>query len=605
MNALLNWLNQRTGYRRLIHLALFESIPGGARWRYVWGSTLLFTFSVQLVTGIFLWCAYSPSAQTAWESVNYIEYEMSGGWLLRGLHHYTAHVMVVLLVLHFVQVMVDRAYQAPREVNYWFGLILMSLVLGLALTGYLLPWDQKGFWATKVVTNLMAMVPLIGPGVQRLMVGGSEYGHHTLTRFFAMHAGILPGLMIVMIVWHIFLFRRHGITAKEPYRKPEATFWPNQFLLDAVACLVVMAIVLFLIMRHGFGDASAHMGAPLGAPADPSVPYSAARPEWYFLFLYQLLKYFPGKWEIWGAIVIPGLVGFALFLSPILGRWQLGHLFNLVFVFALLAGVGLLTVLALVDDRQNPVYQAAVTKSDREASRVRVLAQSPSGIPPQGAVSLLRNDPYTQGPRLFAAHCAGCHRYDGHNGLGDEIKDEPSASDLKGFGSRQWLSGFFDPQQIATHKFFGGTAFKDGKMASFVTKEVASYELEQQRLLEKVITTLSAEAALFSQRDLDQRDEIIIQEGHELFGNDGLMCLDCHQFHGEGPSRPRGPELTGYGSRDWIMGIMHDPTQVKYYGKRNDGMPAFGREGRLDPNQIGLIADWLRGDWLVDKAAVP
>jgi ubiquinol-cytochrome c reductase cytochrome b subunit len=123
---------------------LYERIPSGARFRYVTGSMLVFAFATQAVTGIFLWMAYSPSTQTAWESVYYIQHDMTAGWLLRGVHHFTAHTMVVLLAIHFVQVVVDGAYRAPREINFWIGLVMMQLVLGLSRTGYLLPWDEKG-----------------------------------------------------------------------------------------------------------------------------------------------------------------------------------------------------------------------------------------------------------------------------------------------------------------------------------------------------------------------------------------------------------------------------------------------------------------------------
>src|SRR5260221_7346997 len=195
IKAFSDWLDNRTGCRRFMHDALYERIPGGARWRYVWGSTLVFTFAVQAITGIFLWMAYSPSAQTAWESVYYIQNEMQAGWLLRGLHHFTAQAMIVLLVLHLMQVVIDGAYRAPREVNFWLGLILMMIVLGLSLTGYLLPWDQKGYWATKVATNIAGITPFVGDQVQELAVGGVNYGHQTLSRFFALHAGLLPALL--------------------------------------------------------------------------------------------------------------------------------------------------------------------------------------------------------------------------------------------------------------------------------------------------------------------------------------------------------------------------------------------------------------------------
>ena len=169
-----DWLDHRTGYRGLLNALLREHVPGGARWRYVWGSTLTFAIVAQFITGILLWIGYSPSAQTAWESVFYMQEIVPLGWLVRGLHHWTAQLMVPLLVLHLMQVVIDGAYKAPREVNYWFGLALTGLTLALSLTGYLLPWDQKGLWATKVATNLLSSVPWIGPQLQRIVVGGTD-----------------------------------------------------------------------------------------------------------------------------------------------------------------------------------------------------------------------------------------------------------------------------------------------------------------------------------------------------------------------------------------------------------------------------------------------
>ena len=272
---MINWLDNRTGFKQLLSEALFERIPGGARWRYVWGSTLTFTFFIQVITGLILWMAYSPSAQTAWESVFYIQNEMTFGWLLRGVHHYTAQAMNILLVLHLLQVIIDGAYKAPREINFWFGIGLLNLVLALSLTGYLLPWDQKGYWATKVTTSIMAITPVIGPSLEKLVVGGAEYGHHTLTRFFAFHAGILPAAVVALIAGHIYLFRRHGITPKHPLKRPDAMFWPDQVLKDAVACLAVFAVILlFVVKGQLFGDG--HLGASLGAP--PNLPNLMRRP---------------------------------------------------------------------------------------------------------------------------------------------------------------------------------------------------------------------------------------------------------------------------------------------------------------------------------------
>lgn len=591
----IDWADHRTGCRRIVHEALYENVPGGARWRYVWGSTLTFALAVQFITGIFLWMAYSPSSQTAWESVYYIQDEMRGGWLLRGLHHYMAQAMTILLVLHLMQVVIDGAYKAPREVNFWFGMVLLQLVLALSLTGYLLPWDQKGFWATKVATNLAAIVPGIGPQLQKIIIGGSEYGHHTLTRFFALHAGVLPGAIVALLVGHIYLFRRHGITAKLPMRRPDAAFWPDQVLKDAVACLAILAAVLFLIVKPYFSSTHGPLGAELGAPADASESYSAARPEWYFLFLFQFLKYFPAKTEIWGAIIIPGLVMLVIFLMPLFGRWRLGHRFNIGLLFCLLAGAGLLTYLAKAEDHRNELYIASVKAAERDAERVRILAKSPAGIPATGAVTLLRNDPLTQGPKLFAQKCASCHRYDGHDGTGGMPKGPQSASDLKGFASREWLAGLLDPEKISTTNYFGGTSHRDGKMSKFIKKEVASYTPEQKEKLRAAIAAVSAEAQLKSQLTLDQHDSALIEQGRAAIQND-LRCTDCHEFRKKDPDATA-PNLTGYGSREWLINFISNPAHEDFYGKHNDRMPAFGANQILTEQQIGLIADWLRGSW--------
>ncbi len=588
MKSLFSWLDQRTGYKKLLHEVLFENVPGGSRWRYVWGSTLTFGLVIQFITGIFLWMAYSPSSQTAWESVYYIQEEMAGGWFLRGLHYWTAQVMTVLLILHLMQIVIDGAYKAPREVNFWFGMILLQLILALSLTGYLLPWDQKGYWATKVATSILAIVPFVGDDLQRLVLGGPDYGHHTITRFFALHAGVLPGLTIALIVGHIYLFRRHGITAKQPLKKPDAAFWPDQVFKDAVACMAVLATVLFFVIRHH--------GAELTAPADPSEPYSAARPDWYFLFLFQLLKYFPGTSEIWGAIILPGLVMTVVMAMPFLGKWQLGHRFNLGLLYSILIGAALLTYLALNEDNKNPTYLAAIKEGEQNAARVKALAKAPAGIPLTGAAVLLRDDPLTQGPKLFAKNCASCHRFGGHDGTGAAVKDTQSAADLQGFGSRAWLAGLLDPAKVDGPDYFGSTKFKTGKMVKFVKNEVSEFTPEQKAQLAKVIKAVSAEAQLLSQNALDAHDAADIEEGRKLATSEAMQCTECHAFRKPDPDSIA-PDLTGWGSRQWLVDFLHNPKHERFYGKRNDRMPAFGEEQILDAKQIGLIADWLRADW--------
>jgi quinol-cytochrome oxidoreductase complex cytochrome b subunit/mono/diheme cytochrome c family protein len=662
MKSLLDWIDHRTGIRSLTREALFENIPGGSRWRYVWGSTLTFTIFIQFVTGVFLWMGYSASSGDAWESVNYIQNEMTGGWMLRGIHHWTAQLMPVLLLLHLMQVVIDGAYKAPREVNYWFGVLLLLLVLALSLTGYLLPWDQKGFWATRVATNLMNLVPFAGPEMQKLVVGGTEYGHHTLTRFFALHAGVLPGLLVLLIVGHIYLFRRHGITPAEPVIKRDAYFWPDQVFKDTVACLAVMVAVLAVVI-------SVH-GAHLGSPADPSEPFSAARPDWYFLFLFQFLKlpFFAGDKEVWGAIYIPGIaVGF-ICLMPFIGRWKLGHVFNIGIIFVFLGGAGALTYLAKQEDvagENSANYLKAVLDDSRDAHRVTALAKA-KGIETT-ALSLLKSDPKTQGARLFAQHCSSCHRYDGHDGLavelakadtlgqlekraeltsrffsGDavhpdwlarksgtqgswqtvqsvldektegsfdliasiELQEKQSAPDLKGFASFSWIRDLLNPDQYISSRYFGGTEHKGGDMyKKFLNRKVRNYDAEQRNMLDDIAVALSAQAKLPSQAATDQADAERIRQGIQYLEDD-IGCIDCHAF-GEPDPDADGPDLTGYGSRQWIVDFVKNPEHEKFYPDNNDRMPAFGVKKILTDKEISLIADWLRGDYFEPPAADP
>ena len=661
-----DFLDDRTGYRALVHEALYERVPGGARWRYVWGSTLVFAFMTQLITGLFLWASYSASAQTAWESVYYIQHEMAGGWLLRGIHHFMAQAMVVLLALHLLQVVIDGAYRAPREVNFWLGLVLMLLVLGMALTGYLLPWDQKGYWATIVATNLAGIVPFAGPSLQQLVIGGSEYGHHTLTRFFALHAGFLPGALILMLVVHLSLFRKHGLHAKQPITKPDAMFWPDQVLKDAVAMLAVMAVVLGVIlmpalraMLAGEAVVPGELGAELGAPADPSLPYAAARPEWYFLFLFQFLKVFEG-WgatgEFFGAIVVPGLIMTVMFLMPILGNWRLGHRFNVAFTLAVLAGVGLLTSLALNEDyyalwvdkaslaeaeklhdqtggdpeklaaaldndtakvaamtnqwkklervRHSQAFLEASRQAKADAARAIELAGRPEKIPPAGMLELVRHDPKSQGPRLFAQHCASCHAHvDPLTVDAEAVIAKSSAANLYAFGSASWMQGLLDPAQVAGPAYFGNTAHKDGDMVNFVQNDLTDEATWPKADIAAVVAAMAAEAGTSPPKDLVDIVDIVglVDRGRKLVASDD-RCGGCHHFRDNSTALGSAPDLAGWGGREWLVGIITDPTHEQFYGDNNDRMPSFGKaaEGALPPltrEQIGLIADWLRGEW--------
>ena len=628
MRFLLDWLDDRTGVNDFVKEALYERIPGGARWRYVWGSTLVFAFVTQVITGTFLWMAYSPSSQTAWESVYYIQHHMVGGWLLRGIHHFMAQAMIVLLAIHLLQVIIDGAYRAPREVNFWLGLILMQIVLGLSLTGYLLPWDQKGYWATSVATNLMTLVPVVGEDLQRLVVGGANYGHHTLTRFFALHAGVLPGALIAFLALHIALFRRHGIKTHES-EKPDAYFWPDQILKDGVACLAVLAIVLLFAIRFDMGGVmsgtaeTTHLGAELFAPAEPSESYAAARPEWYFLPLFEMLKpdYFQS--EFVGALVVPGVLFGILALMPIVGHWELGHRFNVLFVFTILLAAGFLMWRAVSADRfainseyvadkyDDPDKQAAYQKKYygsrdfqlakkqalREAERIQRVIEHRGGIPPEGAITLFRSDPEIQGPKLFALHCRGCHNYLDADGNGI-ASDESSAPNLYGFASRDWIAGILNPSQVAGPNYFGDTAHSEGDMVSFVTDSLSDLDEEGQANVASIAVALAAEAQFIHQSEEEDTYATAIQAGKDAMLDVG--CFDCHKFHDDG-DLGMAPDLTGYGSASWLREFISNPEGERFYPDSNDRMPAFAahpeqpEQNQLTDLELDILVQWLRG----------
>jgi ubiquinol-cytochrome c reductase cytochrome b subunit len=610
------WLDHRTSYRRLLDALLIEHIPGGARWRYVWGSCLAFVFLVQLLTGVLLMTAYSPGDSTAWASVYFIQYQMDFGWLIRGLHHFGSQTMVVLLGIHMLQVVIAGAHLPPREINWWLGLALLAAVLALSLTGYLLPWDQKGYWATQVATNIAGNLPVLGPHLQKVIVGGPVYGHHTLTRFYTLHVGILPPLVIALIIAHLAVFRKHGVTTPKN-AMGEGWFWPDQAFRDLVVSMVIFGIMLSLVLwghghkveppaapesvaeevaerGPGLYERWAHagragLGANLDAPADPAQPYPA-RPEWYFLFLFQLLKYFEGDQEIIGTVVIPQAALLVLFVLPLLGYGgmrKFGHVFGVVVISGLLVGVAVLTCVALAEDRGTSekarLFQQELAHAEEAAHRAVQLAQD--GVPAEGAVYLLRRDPLTRGPELFRQHCATCHT------AGDAIpNDKATASDLEGFGTEKWIRDLLsDPD---SPKYFGRTKLK--AMSNWVkrirkpatAKEVdADFDLVAKWLAGHPRGPIPKE-----------EDPSAFARGYRAFES---RCSECHPYQGTGGGGTLGPDFTGYGDADWLRLMIMAPHDPSRYGWRNrNTMPLFrdleGPTAGVTQQEVHRIREYLR-----------
>src|SRR5579863_9489063 len=312
----LDWVDARTGVRGLTKKVLDEPIPGGARWAYVFGSGLLFIFLLQVVTGISLALYYTPTVETAHTSLAYITKQVAGGAFLRSLHSYGSSAMIIVLALHFLQTFIYGSFKGRRELLWLSGAMLSFLVLGMGFTGYLLPWDQKAYFATAVGTNIAGQVPVIGSMLTRFLRGGDTLGTLTLSRFYVAHVFLIPVAIIAFIAAHIFLFRKAG-PAGPPHEDPVSPklhperFYPRQVLLDmAFAVLIVMILGALAYLRP----------VTLGPLANPSDSHFLPRPEWYYLPMFEWLKYWEGPGVVVGVVVIPGLVAAGFFLMPFLDR---------------------------------------------------------------------------------------------------------------------------------------------------------------------------------------------------------------------------------------------------------------------------------------------
>ncbi len=590
-NAIANWFDDRTGYRALVHEALEEPIPGGARWRYVFGSALSTTFMIQLVTGLLLMGSYSPSSSTAWGSVFYINNMMSCGWFLRGIHHFGSQAMIVLLALHLLQVLWAGAYRAPREVNWWFGMALLFTTLGFSLTGYLLPWDQKGYWATKVATNIMGGAPVVGPYLQKVVIGGPDYGNQTLTRFYGLHVGALPALMVMRLAAHVALFRRHGLTPpRNAASRATGKFWPEQLFMDTIFSVAVLGVIIFLVVSEG--------GANLDAPADPSSSDYPARPEWYFLSLFQMLKLFPSDREVIGTIVIPTAILVVMLLIPLFDKLLprgLAHFLACSIVFALVGGAGYLTLEAWKADEHDKQFLASREKADRARQRALRLASDPAaGIPPDGATYVLLRDPLYHGRSALDGKCLGCHVYGG-KGLGKQ-----TASDLKDFGSRAWLRGLLDDPKAAA--YFGAVPQCGGMKRWKKTSKLSAEELDAiADFFEKFVIPTPDD---LSPAEWEAQEGLADHPGYKAFNKEG-ECATCHADWSS--PNDEAPNLFGWGSPRWIKRMINKPSSPEHYGWMDPKhqMPSFAEQ--LTDNDLVTIVRYLKNDYpdAPAKAATP
>ncbi|MFO0728101.1 MAG: cytochrome b N-terminal domain-containing protein [Myxococcota bacterium] len=558
LSRLLDAIDDRTGYRKTLADLGGIKVKGGPSWAYVLGATTMVLFLVLAVTGIALAAFYSPSVTDAWASVAYLESRIPFGMFLRAVHQHAHSAFVILLALHILQVVIWGAYKAPREATWLSGVVMFVLATVFSLTGYLLPFDQNAYWSTKVRMGIVGSGPVIGEYIPKFLSGGNELGNLSLTRFYTFHVLILPLAMLLFLGLHLAFFRRHGPAPSANKRAAELAveepYWPRQITFDVIGGLVAILAVFIIAHAHP---------APLEAPADPAASY-IGRPEWYFLFLFQALKYFHGPLEVVGKVGIP--TGAMLFLAalPFLDKapsralrdrkWVIGVVALALFL------MGTLSAIAVDADRHDAAITVQRKLAPREAERAKKLALA--GVPVEGASYMAAHDPLIRGERVFQKECASCHPFEGIQP--EKIK----GPDLTGFNSKAWIKqALRDPDSI---RLYGKT--KVHGMKSFADK---MKEAELNQMVDYVYSLRRDDA-----KAPDDSEISALWDEHE--------CGQCHET-GEKYGLD-GPALFKYGTEEWVMDVVKDASADFLYDKDNS-MPVF--EHRLAPEDLKAVVAFM------------
>jgi ubiquinol-cytochrome c reductase cytochrome b subunit len=400
---------------------------------------------------------------------------------------------------------------------------------------------------------------------------------------------VLPTLLVLCLAIHVALFRKHGITAPPGADKlPTARFWPEQLFMDTVFSAGVLLVVIYLVLAEG--------GANLDAPADPSSSDYPARPEWYFLSLFQMLKLFPGSREVIGTIVIPTALLVVMLLLPFLDRIlprRAAHFLACGFVFAVVGGGGYLTVQAMMDDARDSAFQESRKKADESRQRAVFLAGLPDvGIPPDGSAYILRRDPLTQGRNVLDRRCLGCHAFEG-KGSGTQ-----TASDLSHFGSKDWIRGLLSNPSSTT--YFGKVAKFDGMAEWKKTSKLSPKQLDD-------VAEFVASFALIPEDSTV--DEWLSSPGvsdHAGLAPFQKECGKCHVIDGlsEGGLRDA-PNLFGWGSPRWIARMIRKPRSADKYGfvdeSQENQRPAFGPD-QITSSDLDVLIRYLKDEYVKARA---
>jgi len=320
---LYQWLDRRYQLGDLIEFLREKEVPiTRMSFSYYFGGIALMLFGVQVATGILLLFYYVPSPDAAYESVHYVMAKVPFGWLVRSIHCWSANVMILCVFIHLFSVFFMRAYRNPREMTWISGCGLLGLVLAFGFSGYLLPWNELSFFATKVGTDIVGITPVVGQFGLKLLRGGEDVSGATLGRFFGLHVAILPAVTTSVLIAHLVAIQRQGMShplgwlKQPPAQRRSMPFFPNFLMRD---------LLLWLVVLNGLAAVAVFWPVSLGVKADPFASAPAGiKPEWYFLAAYQVLKWLPAKigpipGEVVGVLAM-GLVALAAFSLPFWDR---------------------------------------------------------------------------------------------------------------------------------------------------------------------------------------------------------------------------------------------------------------------------------------------
>lgn len=354
LKKLYSWIDERVQLGDLVNFMAKKYVPVHRHsiW-YYFGGLSLFLFTIQVVTGILLLFYYKSSADLAFESVQFIMSKVKFGWLIRSIHSWSANLFILSIFIHMFSVYFEKAYRKPRELTWLTGMMMLFLALGFGFSGYLLPWNELAFFATKVGSDIAGAVPIIGVPLKIFMRGGDDVTGATLSRLFGFHVALFPGIFTIFLAIHLLLIQRQGISEPmhfehlEKKEKKTMPFFPNFFLRDLLFWLLVLNLLAILAV---------FFPSELGKKADPFASAPAGiKPEWYFLFMFQSLKYLPAnilfvEGEVFG-ILLFGLAGVLWLLVPFWdrksSRGQQNVLINYIGLFAVIFII-ILTILGWI-----------------------------------------------------------------------------------------------------------------------------------------------------------------------------------------------------------------------------------------------------------------